>query len=75
MLVLSRKNNESVIVGGEDLQRMLTVTVLQISGKNVMLGFDAARGVAVHRSELWARISAAAALKAPAAKENGDGNA
>src|SRR5205823_2438706 len=60
MLVLTRKSNESVIVGDHDSQRILSVTVLQITPGKVKLGFDAANGVAVHRSEVWARISAPA---------------
>jgi carbon storage regulator len=78
MLVLSRRSNQSVIVGSEDLQRMLTVTVLQINGQNVRLGFDAPHGVAVHRSEVWAQISAAAlapAARALVKKGTGHGNA
>jgi len=58
MLVLTRKSNESVIVGGEDSQHILSVTVLAVNGGKVKLGFDAANGVAVHRSEVWERIHA-----------------
>jgi len=40
MLVLSRKNQESVVVGGSDgFSRLLKVTVLGIQGANVKLGF------------------------------------
>jgi sRNA-binding carbon storage regulator CsrA len=40
MLVLSRKSQESVVVGGSDgFERMLKVTVLEISHGKVRLGF------------------------------------
>jgi carbon storage regulator CsrA len=59
MLVLSRKNQESVVVGGTDgFHRLLKVTVLGIHGKNVKLGFEVDPGIPVHRSEVWERIRA-----------------
>ena len=58
MLVLSRKNNESVLVGGfDDFQRLLKVTVLGINGSKVKLGFEVDADVPVHRSEVWERIN------------------
>ena len=61
MLVLSRKNQESVVVGGTDgFRRLLKVTVLGIRGTNVKLGFEVDAGVPVHRSEVWERINAEA---------------
>jgi carbon storage regulator len=57
MLVLSRKNRESVVVGGSDgFDRVLKVTVLKICGDKVRLGFEVDRDVPVHRSEVWERI-------------------
>ena len=59
MLVLSRKNRESVVIGGSDgLHRLLKVTVLGIQGSNVKLGFEVDPEVPVHRSEVWERINA-----------------
>ena len=59
MLVLSRKNRESVVVGGSDgFDRLLKVTVLDIRGGQVRLGFEVDRDVPVHRSEVWERIHA-----------------
>ena len=53
MLVLSRKSNESVVIGGtEGLVRQLTVTVLEIRAGKVKLGFDADPSISVRRSEL-----------------------
>jgi carbon storage regulator len=59
MLVLSRKSQESVVVGGADrFERMLKVTVVEIRGDRVRLGFEADADVPVHRSEVWKRIQA-----------------
>jgi len=59
MLVLSRKNQESVVIGGADgLHRMMKVTVLDIQGRNVRLGFEVDPAVPVLRSEVWDRICA-----------------
>ena len=60
MLVLSRKSQESVVVGGSGgFERVLRVTVLDIKGGVVRLGFEADADVPVHRSEVWERIRAA----------------
>jgi carbon storage regulator CsrA len=59
MLVLSRKNRESVVVGGSDgLHRLLKVTVLDIQSTRVKLGFEVDDDVPVHRTEVWERICA-----------------
>ena len=59
MLVLSRKNQESVVVGGADgFHRLLRVKVLEIRGTNVKLGFEVDPAVPVHRSEVWERVQA-----------------
>ena len=59
MLVLSRKSQESVVIGGADsLQRQMKVTVLGIQGRNVRLGFEVDADVPVHRSEVWEKICA-----------------
>ena len=57
MLVLSRRTEESVVVGGADgFHRILKVTVLEIKGGRVRLGFEVDADVPVHRSEVWERI-------------------
>ena len=57
MLVLSRKNMESVVVGGSGrFERLLKVTVLEIKNGSVRLGFEADASVPVHRAEVWERI-------------------
>ena len=61
MLVLSRKNQESVVIGGgTGFERMVKVTVIGIEGGRVRLGFDVDADVPVHREEVWERIRAAA---------------
>jgi carbon storage regulator len=61
MLVLSRKSQESVVIGGTDgSHRLFRVTVLAIKGTNVRLGFEVDPDVPVHRSEVWERIRAKA---------------
>jgi len=57
MLVLSRKSQESVVVGGSGgFDRLLKVIVLEIAGGKVKLGFDVDPSVPVHRSEVLERI-------------------
>jgi carbon storage regulator CsrA len=57
MLVLTRKNQESVVVGGVGgMGSRLKVTVLEINGGRVKLGFEANSNVSIHRWEVWERI-------------------
>jgi carbon storage regulator len=57
MLVLSRKSQEAVVVGGSvTLEPTLIVTVLEIRGGRVKLGFEVAKDVIVHRFEVWQRL-------------------
>lgn len=59
MLVLTRKNRESVVVGGADgFHRLLKVTVIEITRGRVRLGFEVDADVPIHRSEVWERIQA-----------------
>jgi len=59
MLILARKSQEAVVVGGsEGFQRMLKVTVLEIRGASVRLGFEVDAAVPVHRLEVWECIRA-----------------
>ncbi len=65
MLVLSRKSQESVVVGGSPgLQPVLKVTVLEIRGGKVKLGFEADPSIPVQRSEVWAGIRTGAKTNA-----------
>jgi carbon storage regulator CsrA len=57
MLVLSRKCRESVVVCGDDgIHRLLKVTVLDVQGDNVKLGFEVDADVPVHRWKTRKRI-------------------
>jgi carbon storage regulator len=59
MLVLTRKNQESVIVGGSSgFDRVFKVTVLEVRRGRVKLGIEAPQEILVHRSEVWQRIHA-----------------
>jgi molybdate transport system substrate-binding protein len=51
MLILSRRPGESVKIGDE-----ITVTVLDMKGNQLRLGFTAPRNVAVHREEVYKRL-------------------
>ena len=53
MLVLTRRVNETLMVGDE-----VTVTVLSVKGNQVRIGINAPREVAVHREEIYERIKA-----------------
>ncbi len=59
MLVLSRKIQEAVVIGGSNgFNRLFKVKVLEIRGTNVKLGFEVDPDVPVHRAEVWERIQA-----------------
>ena len=57
MLVLTRKSQEAVVVGGSvGFERVLKVTVLEIQRGKVRLGFEVDADVPVYRSELWEQM-------------------
>ena len=57
MLVLTRKNRESVVIGrAKDLEVILEITILEIEGGRVRLGFEADSRMPIHRREVWDRI-------------------
>ena len=59
MLVLTRRTEESVVIGDPHTsERLLKVTVLGIGGGKVRLGFEASADFPVHRLEVWERIRA-----------------
>ena len=63
MLVLSRKNREAVVVGGGNgIDPLLKITVLEVTGGRVKLGFEANSDVPVHRLEIWERMHASGEL-------------
>jgi carbon storage regulator CsrA len=66
MLVLSRKNRESEVIGGaEGFPSLLKVTVLRICGGKVKVGFEVDASVPVHRAEVWERIRARGQTDSP----------
>lgn len=54
MLVLSRKADESVMIGDG-----IVVTVLEVRGDIVRLGIDAPRDIQVHRREVFEELQQA----------------
>lgn len=51
MLVLTRKRDESIIIGDN-----IKITVVEIRGDQVKLGIDAPRSIPVHREEVYKEI-------------------
>jgi carbon storage regulator len=53
MLILTRRLNESLMIGDQ-----VKITVLGVKGSQVRLGIEAPRDVSVHREEIFERIVA-----------------
>jgi carbon storage regulator len=51
MLILSRKNGESIVIDGD-----IKVTVIAVKGNVVQLGIDAPKEIPIHRSEIFQKI-------------------
>ncbi len=51
MLVLSRKKDQSIVINDN-----IVVTVVDIRGDKVRLGFDAPKDVPIHRREVYDAI-------------------
>lgn len=67
MLVLSRKAQEAVMVGGADgSEHLLKVTVLEVKGQSVRLGFEVNVAVPVDRWEVWEKRRLAGLPDGPA---------
>lgn len=55
MLILTRRPDESIMLGDD-----VVITVLSVKGQQVRLGIDAPKDVEVHRQEVYERIGKAA---------------
>lgn len=65
MLVLSRRKNESIVIGEN-----IVVTIIEIRGDKVRLGISAPSEVSVHRTEVLEAIKRNEAIaKVAAARE------
>jgi carbon storage regulator len=67
MLVLTRKQGESIVIGNE-----VTVTVVEVRPGQVRLGIEAPRSIEVHRKEVYEQVMAqnvAAASQAASAAD------
>ncbi len=67
MLVLTRKLNESIMVGDD-----VKITIVDVKGDQVKLGITAPRQVAVHREEVYREIQKENQLAALNQKPNLD---
>jgi carbon storage regulator len=68
VLVLTRRANESIMIGDD-----VVITVLDVRGDQIRIGIKAPRSVAVHREEVYAELQAAnqaAASPSPEALAN-----
>src|SRR4249919_884888 len=84
VLVLTRRANQSIMIGHE-----IVVTVLEVRGDQVRLGIKAPRSIDVHREEIFAQLQQANRdavkpskealetlqnIKTPAPADDGEGN-
>lgn len=51
MLVLTRKVNESIIIGDD-----VKITVVEVKGEQVKLGISAPKRISIHREEVYLEI-------------------
>ena len=54
MLVLTRRANQSIMIGAD-----VVITVLEVRGDQVRIGIDAPRSISVHREEVFRELEAA----------------
>lgn len=51
MLALSRKINESIVIGSD-----IEITILEVKGEQVKIGISAPKSIPVYRKELYLQI-------------------
>lgn len=57
MLILTRKTNESIIIGDDgEGSTKITVQVLSVNGNQIRLGITAPKDIPVHREEIYKKI-------------------
>ena len=72
MLVLARKSRESVVIAATgNMHELVRVTVIDVCGGKVKLGFKADNEVAIHREEVWERIRTEIPTPSPKNASNG----
>ncbi len=65
MLVLTRKRGERVLIGDD-----IVITVIDVRGEGVRIGFEAPKGIPIQRHEVVAAVSEA--NRAAASTDAGD---
>jgi len=66
MLVLSRKQNQEIIIGDN-----IKITVLKMKGNTVRIGIEAPMDVSIRRGELPEKVTAVAEAKSNSSDESG----
>lgn len=57
MLVLTRNEDESIVIGdNSDMSKNIVITVVHVGQNRVRLGIEAPKEVPVHRSEVYLAI-------------------
>lgn len=51
MLVLTRKLNESIMIGND-----IEITILAVEGEQIKLGINAPKNIEIHRKEIYLSI-------------------
>ncbi len=67
MLVLTRKSNQSIMIGDE-----IEVSVLSVLGEKVRVGIQAPRDIPVYRKEVYLEIRQDEAAATPSARDEVD---
>lgn len=52
MLILTRRNGESIIIGDD-----VTITLLSVRGNQAKIGIEAPKDLSVHREEIYLKIN------------------
>jgi len=69
LLILSRRTDESIVIGDE-----VTITILSVKGKQVRIGITAPPDVSVHREEIYQRIQSGEPIESPDDSGDSDDN-